>query len=167
MTSSLSEFEIENNNNVILLRKFIILLAEFWFALLLWGLLAYDSICSVYCISPKGQGCHPARLAIFHRHNIFIPCEFSSMGFLTEMIVGLFNQLAAGALLIINICIGYRHVSLLLLQSTQKQFTIEEHFSKTHSVQAISIGLSEFWESAPQLSIALASWSTLSFQCKI
>jgi len=27
---------------------------------------------------------------------------------------------------------------------------IEEHFSKNHSVQAISHGLSEFWKSAPQ-----------------
>ena len=29
----------------------------------------------------------------------------------------------------------------------------EEHFSKIHSYQAISIGLSEFWKSAPQFSI--------------
>src|SRR6218665_3874300 len=30
-------------------------------------------------------------------------------------------------------------------------YKIEEHFSKTHSVQAISHGMSEFWKRAPQL----------------
>ena len=28
---------------------------------------------------------------------------------------------------------------------------IEEHFSKTHSVHGLFLGLSEFWKSAPQL----------------
>ena len=121
VTLSLSVFETENNN--MLQRKFRFLLPHFWLSLLLWGLLAYDSIILVYCISvEKGQDCRTTILAIFHCYKIPILREFRSIGFLTEMIIS--NQLSLVALLMINLCIRYKNVSLLLLPSTQKKFTM-------------------------------------------
>jgi len=37
------------------------------------------------------------------------------------------------------------------LNSRYNAIKIEEHFSKTHSVQCLLLRLSEFWKSAPQL----------------
>ena len=34
---------------------------------------------------------------------------------------------------------------------------IEEHFSKTHSVHGLLLGLSEFWKSAPQFRVVALS----------
>src|SRR6218665_1483202 len=40
---------------------------------------------------------------------------------------------------------------LLIIRETLHWLPIEEHFSKTHSVHGLLLGLSEFWKSALQL----------------